>query len=117
MLNERINLPKKCLQINERFERGVVSGARVLVTSLTRASLSDCVLYPISSKEAFSDSLVSSGTWVEALISAHRTHSLAFRESIEDVLKPRVLPRTLIVGSWAWLIFSREWRALIATRD
>jgi hypothetical protein len=115
MLNQRINLAKQCLQVNERFERGVVSGARVLLTSFARASLSYGVLYPISAKEAVGESLVSSGARVEALISAHGAHPLSFRESIGDVLKPRILPRTLIVGARAWLIFSRERRPF--TRD
>jgi len=94
-----------------------MSGAGVLLTSFTRAPLSDGVLYPISPKEAFRGSLVSSGTRVEALISAHRAHPLSFRESIGDVLKPRILPGTLIVGARAWLILSWIWRALRATRE
>ena len=94
-----------------------MSGARVLLASFTRAPLSNGVLYPISSKEALRGSLVSSGTGVEALISAHRAHPLSFRESIGDVLKPRILPRSLIVGARAWLIFSGIWRALRATRE
>ena len=92
-----------------------MSGARVLLASFTRAPLSNGVLYPISSKEALRGSLVSSGTGVEALISAHRAHPLSFRDSIGDVLKPRILPRTLIVSARTWLIFSWEWRAF--TRD
>ena len=93
-----------------------MSGARVLLAGFTRAPLSDGVLYPISPKEALRGSLVSSGTGVEALISAHRAHPLSFREPIGDVLKPRILPRSLIVGARAWLIFSGIWRALRATR-
>ena len=92
-----------------------MSGARVLLTSFARASLSYGVLYPISTKESVGESLVGSGTWVEALISAHGAHPLSFRESIGDVLKPRILPSTLIVGARAWLIFSREGRPF--TRD
>lgn len=117
MLYERINLAKKCLKVDERFERGVVSGARVLLTSFSGASLSDGILYPISSKEPIRESLISSGTRVEALISAHRAHSLAFSESVGDVLKPLIFSRLLIVRTRAWLIFSRKWRALRATRD
>ena len=94
-----------------------MSGARVLLASFTGAPLSDGVLNPISPKEVFGGSLVRSGTGVEALISAHRAHPLSFRESIGDVLKPRILPRSLIVGPRAWLIFSWIWRTLRATRE
>ena len=94
-----------------------MSGARVLLASFTRAPLSNGVLYPISPKEALWGSLVSSGTWVEALISTHRAHSLTFRESIGDVLKPGIFPRSFIVGARAWLILSGIWRALRATRE
>lgn len=94
-----------------------MSGARVLLASFARASLSDGVLYPISPKEALRGSLVSSWTGVEALIPAHRAHSLSFREPIGDVLKPRIFSRSLIVGARAWLILSRIWRALRATRE